>query len=75
MLTRAAAELDLDLARRSSVGDRWHDLAGRAAVGARGVLVRTGYGADRRGRAEPGVQPSPIADNLMEAVSWILRRQ
>ena len=44
MLRAAAAELALDLARSWVVGDRVSDLEAGAAVGARTVLVRTGYG-------------------------------
>ncbi|MBX9581285.1 MAG: D-glycero-beta-D-manno-heptose 1,7-bisphosphate 7-phosphatase [Gemmataceae bacterium] len=46
MLRRAAAELDLDLGRSWMVGDRVSDLEAGAAVGAKTVLVRTGYGAE-----------------------------
>jgi hypothetical protein len=42
-------------------------------VGARGVLVRTGYGKTEEAAPHPRVTPSTIVDNLMEAVSWILR--
>ncbi len=72
MLTAAAADLDLDLSRSFMIGDRWHDLAAGEAVGLRGVLVRTGYG--RTEEASPGaVAPAAIVDNLVDAVSWILR--
>ena len=49
MMRQAAADLDLDLARSFVVGDRWHDLAAGQAVGARGVLVRTGLGGRDEG--------------------------
>ena len=39
---------------RSSVGDRWLDVALARAVGARGILVRTGYGARRGSRRRTG---------------------
>lgn len=72
MLRAAAADLDLDLSKSFMIGDRWHDLAAGAAVGARGVLVRTGYG--RTEEASPkDVTPAAIVDNLVDAVSWILR--
>jgi D-glycero-D-manno-heptose 1,7-bisphosphate phosphatase len=45
MLRTAAAELGLDPARSWMVGDRVSDLEAGAAVGARTVLVRTGYGS------------------------------
>jgi D-glycero-D-manno-heptose 1,7-bisphosphate phosphatase len=70
LLRRAAAEHGIDLQRSFVVGDRAHDLAAGAAVGARGVLVRTGHG-DRA--AATNHEAVAVADNLMGAVSWILR--
>jgi D-glycero-D-manno-heptose 1,7-bisphosphate phosphatase len=72
MFTRAAQELGLDLARSFVVGDRWHDLEAGQRVGARGILVRTGYGRTEEASPRPGLQPAAITDNVMEAVSWIL---
>jgi D-glycero-D-manno-heptose 1,7-bisphosphate phosphatase len=73
MLSRAAADLDLALDRSFVVGDRWHDLEAGQRVGARTLLVRTGYGRTEEASPKPGLQPSAIVDNLMEAVAWILR--
>jgi D-glycero-D-manno-heptose 1,7-bisphosphate phosphatase len=73
MLTRAAADLDLDLVRSFAVGDRWHDLEAGQQVGARTLLVRTGYGRTEEAAPARAVQASAIVDNVMEAVSWILR--
>jgi len=73
MLRRAAAELDIDLARSTVVGDRWHDIEAGARVGARTVLVRTGYGRTEEQRPKQGVNADAMADNLIEAVSWILQ--
>jgi D-glycero-D-manno-heptose 1,7-bisphosphate phosphatase len=74
MLRRAAADLDLDLARSFVVGDRWNDIEAGAAVGARSVLVRTGYGRISETQASTKRPPAVFADNLVEAVSWILRQ-
>lgn len=73
LLRRAAADLDLALDRSFVVGDRWHDLEAGERVGARGVLVRTGYGRTEEAALHPRVNPSAVVDNVMEAVSWILR--
>lgn len=73
LLKQAASELDLALDRSFVVGDRWHDLEAGERVGARGVLVRTGYGRTEEAAGHPRVKPSAIVDNLMEAVSWLLR--
>ena len=73
LLLRAAADLGLDLERSCVVGDRWSDLETAAAVGARGILVLTGYG---RGEAEyigptRKLKPHFIARDLLEAAQWI----
>jgi D-glycero-D-manno-heptose 1,7-bisphosphate phosphatase len=73
LLRRAAVDLDLDLSRSFVVGDRWHDLAAGQAVGARGVLVRTGVGAQDEAAADAAVTPAAIVDNLMDAAAWILQ--
>lgn len=73
MFTRAAAELGLDLAASFVVGDRWHDLEAGQRVGARGILVRTGYGRTEEAAPRPGLQPAAIVENVVEAASWILR--
>ena len=53
--------------------DRWHDIEAGQRVGARGVLVRTGYGKTEETSPNAHVTPSAIVGNVMEAVSWILR--
>ncbi len=73
MIRQAAAAFDLDLARSFVVGDKLSDVGLAAAVGARGVLVETGYGADvarEHGGMVPGA--AHVAANLMEATSWLL---
>jgi D-glycero-D-manno-heptose 1,7-bisphosphate phosphatase len=71
LLRRAAADHQIDLTRSFVVGDRKHDIGAGTSVGAQGVLVRTGYG-DRVERSGHGA--AAVADNLMGAVSWILRQ-
>ncbi|MPY91146.1 MAG: HAD-IIIA family hydrolase [Luteitalea sp.] len=70
---RAARELDLDLDRSWVVGDRWLDMGLAAACGARGVLVRTGYGESAASEPHDGIEADAIVANLMEATGWILR--
>ena len=74
LLHRAAADLDLDLPRSFAVGDRWHDVEAGAAVGAKGILVRTGYGRAQEESPSRSVAPAARVENLIEAVSWILRQ-
>lgn len=74
LLKRAAAELGVDLARSHVVGDRLGDMQLAWNVGARGVLVKSGYGLGElnlHASAWPR-QPDAVAENLLEAVIGIL---
>jgi histidinol-phosphate phosphatase family protein len=72
MLITAAAEHGLDLTRSFVVGDRWDDVGAARAAGAKGVLVRSGYGRDAEAAPKPDVTAACIADNLIGAAAWIL---
>ncbi|MGH7323310.1 MAG: D-glycero-alpha-D-manno-heptose-1,7-bisphosphate 7-phosphatase [Candidatus Rokuibacteriota bacterium] len=76
LLRRAATELGLDLASSAVVGDKPSDMAVARAVGARSVLVLTGYGLGewehRRDRFP--IVPDHVAEDLLDAVNWILDR-
>jgi D-glycero-D-manno-heptose 1,7-bisphosphate phosphatase len=74
LLRRAAEEHALDLRSSYVIGDRYRDVETAAAAGARGILVLSGYG---RGecefqRAAWPTMPEYIAENLSEAVDWVL---
>ncbi len=58
--------------RSFTVGDRWLDVGLARTIGARGLLVRTGYGSDEEHRQPDGLSADAVVDNLVEAVSWIL---
>ena len=75
LLLKAAEELDLDLARSVMVGDKASDLEVAPRVGARGVLVLTGYGLgewEYRRESFP-VVPDHVASDLLDAVEWALK--
>jgi D-glycero-D-manno-heptose 1,7-bisphosphate phosphatase len=74
LLQRAARELALDLAASAMVGDRISDVAVGQAVGAAGVLVLTGYGRGEweHQRHEWTVKPDHVAEDLLDAVAWVL---
>lgn len=76
LLVRAAQELGLDLAASAMVGDKASDLEPGRRVGARAVLVLTGYG---RGeweyrREHFTVPPDHVAGDLLDAVEWALAK-
>jgi D-glycero-D-manno-heptose 1,7-bisphosphate phosphatase len=76
LLQRAAAELGADLQRSWVIGDRHSDLQLAWNAGARGALVKSGYGLGELTYLAPGWsrQPDLVAGNLLEAVERILDR-
>jgi D-glycero-D-manno-heptose 1,7-bisphosphate phosphatase len=77
LLEQAAREHGLELKRSFVVGDRYGDIELAHRVGARGVLVRTGYGAGEEAwhAEEWRAAPDFVADDLAAAVEWILRER
>lgn len=77
MILRAAREHRIDLARSYVIGDSLADIEAAAAAGVPGILVLTGYG---RGLVEHQsdrfrVAPLHTAEDLLDAVRWILARE
>lgn len=70
LVDRAAHDLDLDPARSFVVGDKRLDVELARAVGARGILVRTGYGGEAS--RTPGLDADAVVDNVNDAAGWIL---
>ncbi len=78
LLLQAAVDLNIDLARSYVIGDRLRDIETAHRAGAKGVLVMTGYGQDLMQKAGPDRanelnQPDYIAQDILEAVHWILK--
>ena len=74
MLLRARDEMGIDLEASYMVGDSHKDIEAGHGVGAKTVLVLTGYG---RGELEHQPhrfrkEPDHVAADLLEAVEWIL---
>jgi D-glycero-D-manno-heptose 1,7-bisphosphate phosphatase len=76
LLLRAAADLDLDLATSTVVGDKPSDLAAARPVGASAVLVLTGYGlGEWEYRRAHFPAPDHVAPDLLDAVEWVIARR
>jgi D-glycero-D-manno-heptose 1,7-bisphosphate phosphatase len=69
MAERAARDFGFDLARAFVVGDRHGDIDLARAVGAKGILVRTGVGGETEREAR--CAPHHTADDLTAAAAWI----
>lgn len=81
MLLRAAEEMGISLSNSWIIGDTLKDIEAGARAGVRGVLVKTGYGVEsaeklalsEREPADAAISPpSYVAENLEDAVGWIL---
>ncbi len=76
MLYRAAEDWRVDLTQSYVIGDKLSDLQAGAAAGCRTILVLTGYGREQRDQIpQSGLVPDYIADDLLEAAKWIVRRE
>lgn len=77
MLIEASKELDIDVRRSYTVGDMLKDIQVARTVGAKGILVKTGYGIntiekDLTSDSSEICQPSYIAEDILDAVKWII---
>ncbi|MBW2649288.1 MAG: D-glycero-beta-D-manno-heptose 1,7-bisphosphate 7-phosphatase [Deltaproteobacteria bacterium] len=72
MLIRASEELDIDLPSSYVVGDMEKDVEVANNVGARGILVRTGYG---KNVVTSDIKPAFIAEDILAAAEWIMKDQ
>ena len=78
MLIKASKDLDIDLPRSYTVGDMLKDIQVARTVGAKGILVKTGYGIntiekDLTSDSPEICQPNYIAEDLLDAVKWIMK--
>ncbi|NQU16782.1 MAG: HAD family hydrolase [Candidatus Saganbacteria bacterium] len=71
MLLKAADEYGLDLKDCYMIGDKDSDLEAGRRAGCKTVLVLTGYGEETQKNLN-GHRPDFIAQDLLEAVNWIL---
>ena len=69
LLLRAAAEMNIDLMNSYMIGDMLKDIEAGKKAGARGILVKTGYGVNIV-RTD---MPAYIAEDILDAVHWILK--
>ena len=74
LIKQAAQELNLDIEKSYVVGDRLKDLEMARNAGAKAILVLTGYGKGELELLGPSskVQADFVAEDLAEAVEWIL---
>jgi D-glycero-D-manno-heptose 1,7-bisphosphate phosphatase len=67
LLLRAVEEHSLDPKRSYMVGDTLKDIEAAAKIGVRGILVRTGYGAEAADSLTPAAEPGQICPGAEES--------
>lgn len=80
MLMAAAKENDLDLRKCMVIGDRWTDMLAAHLAGCMKILVKTGAGMNEYQKYKNAeffgrwaeVSPNYIAEDLRDAVNWIM---
>ena len=74
MVEDAARQFHIDPTCSYVVGDSYRDMRLGFNVGARTILVKTGYGLGEfeYHRREWPRQPAWVAENLLDAAAWIL---
>jgi len=74
MFKLAAKDFDLKLNKCYIIGDKLTDIKAAHNIFAKGILVKTGYGGTEVNRIEKeGITPEHIADDLYDAVKWIIK--
>jgi len=75
LVYKAQADFDLDLNKCYVVGDRFKDIELAHNVGAKGILVLTGYGKGELEYIAPNhsLRPHFVASDLYEAAEWIVK--
>lgn len=74
MIIECAKELNINLNNTFVIGDRWSDMLAAENAGSRGILVKTGAGIEALEKyRNRWTKTEFIAENVLEAVMWILK--
>jgi D,D-heptose 1,7-bisphosphate phosphatase len=74
LFLQAVQDFNIDLQLSYMIGDTLKDIEAALKIGAKGVLVRTGYGREvERDLPASEVRPEYIADDILDAVHWIMQ--
>ena len=76
MAEKAAKDLDIDTSRSYMIGDKVEDVLFGINIEATPILLLTGYGQKSLpALRKKGIEPAYVAENLIDAVDWILERE
>ncbi len=76
LIKQAMERFDIDLEKSYMIGDHFTDLEFASNSGLKSIMVKTGYGLGEVDFILPGFRCKPlfIAEDLLDAVNWILRK-
>ena len=74
MIKKALDKFDIDLTKSYMIGDHYTDLEFAHNGNIKSIMVKTGYGLGEAEYILPGFPYKPVyvADDLLDAVNWIL---
>ncbi|MGD9160548.1 MAG: D-glycero-beta-D-manno-heptose 1,7-bisphosphate 7-phosphatase [Desulfobacteraceae bacterium] len=74
MIRQALDKFDIDLTQSYMIGDHYTDLEFASNANIKSIMVKTGYGLGEVDHILPALpyQPEYIADDLLDAVKWII---
>jgi D-glycero-D-manno-heptose 1,7-bisphosphate phosphatase len=77
LVNQALKAFDIDMSNSYVVGDRNVDIELALRMSLKGILVKTGYGLGEMEYVIPEmpVKPSYVAEDLLDAVKWILNEE
>jgi phosphoglycolate phosphatase-like HAD superfamily hydrolase len=70
LIIQAAKDFNIDLPRSYMIGDTAKDIEMASRIGAKGVLVKTGYGSNID---VSECHPAHVAEDVLDAVDWIMK--
>jgi len=76
MALQAAEDLKIDMKNSYMIGDKVEDILFGLNIQAKSILVLTGYGQESLPKLKKrGIKPAYVAQNLLDAVSWIIEEE
>lgn len=75
MIDRLLQRFEIDLARSFVIGDRVLDRELALTIGAKAIMVMTGYGVLEVNSLTTDRKPDHVARDLLSAVQWILEHE
>lgn len=76
MLLKASTTYNLNTNNCVVIGDRWSDMLAAHQAGMQAILVKTGAGDEAIGKYRHkwlDCEPAYIAENILDAVNWLLK--